>query len=155
LQGQVAGLSAAPWAGVALRTTGWTLAGNKTSPTGIVSYQLPSQTSTCLLLAWSTLSAGWTDNTTTVPLRSRLQLRPDGSSTYSDRIQCITSGVAQTLSCFHMETVPAGKSHRLQVTAEVYGTAASTKTVEAQEFGARIFMVLLPWRGPTVSFPGL
>lgn len=155
IQGQISALNVAPWAAVSMRTTGWTIAGNKTTPTGVLSYQIPAQTSTCLLLLWSTMSAGWTDNTTTVPLRSRLQIRPDGSTTYADRIQSITSGVAQTLSCFHMETVPAGKSHRAQATIEVYGTAASTKVVEAQEFGARLFMVMLPWRGPTVTFPGL
>lgn len=155
MQGQITALNAAPWAAVAYRASGWTLAGNKRTPTAIVSYQVPAQTSTCLLLLWSTMSAGWTDNATTAPLRSRLQIRPDGSTVFGDRIQDISSGIAQTLQCFHMETVPAGKSHRVQSTAEVYGTAASTKTVEAQEFGARIFMVMLPWRGPTVTFPGL
>ncbi|MGW3860689.1 hypothetical protein ACWEDZ_04305 [Streptomyces sp. NPDC005047] len=155
LQGQFATLNIAPWAAVSARTSGWSIAGNKRTPTAVLSYQIPAQTSTCLLLLWSTMSAGWMDGTTTAALRSRLQIRPDGSSAYSDRIQDIASGVAQTLQCFHMETVPAGKSHRAQATIEVYGTAASTKTVEAQEFGARLFMVMLPWRGPTVSFPGL
>lgn len=155
LQGQVTGLSVTPWAAVTTRETGFTMAGNKTTPQALMSYQIPAQTSTCLLLLWSSLSIGWTDNTTTIPCRARLQIRPDGSTTYSDRIQDISSGVAQTLQCFHMETVPAGKSHRVQLTVEVYGTAASTKTVETQEFSPRIFMVMLPWRGPTVTNPGL
>lgn len=155
MQGQISALNAAPWAAVATRDATWAMAGNKKTPQALLSYQIPAQTSTCLLLLWSTVSAAWADNTTTVQLRSRLQIRPDGSTTYSDRMQAITAGVGQTPSCFHMETVPAGKSHRPQVTIEVFGTATSTKTVEAQEYGARLFMVMLPWRGPTVTFPGL
>ncbi|MET8342471.1 hypothetical protein [Streptomyces microflavus] len=154
LNGQVTQLSVSPWAAVAYRESGYSIAGNKTTPYSVISYQIPPQTQTCLLMMWSTVSMGWVD-TTTAALRSRLQIRPDGSTTYSDRIQCIESGNAQTLNCFHMETVAAGKSPRAQLTVEVYGAATSTKTAEAQEFGARIFLIMLPWRGPAVAFPGL
>ncbi|WP_329271926.1 hypothetical protein [Streptomyces sp. NBC_01451] len=152
LQGQVAALSAQPWAIGTARTTGFSLAGNVRTPTLVHSYQVPSFTQRRLLLVYGNLCLGWTDGTTTAAVRVRLQLRADGATTYVDRNQHVQTGVDQAHSVFFTETVEAGKSVRIGLAADVYGTATSSKSFETQEIDPRLYIVALPWSGSAVPF---
>ncbi|MFJ4739086.1 hypothetical protein [Streptomyces sp. NPDC088775] len=150
MQGQISGLTAAPWAAATYRPTGFTITGNITTATELLSFQVPSFAQKRLLLAFSAVSMGWTDNATTAALRSRLQIKADGGTTFVDRTHSIASGVDQTMTCAIVETIDAGKSVLLRVTAEVYGTANFSRSAQTQSVAPRIYAVALPWTGPSV-----
>ncbi|MGW1180157.1 hypothetical protein [Streptomyces drozdowiczii] len=151
MQGQITALSAAPWAVATARTTLFALAGNVKTPTLVHSYQVPAFTQRRLLIAWANISVGWTD-TTTAAVRIRLQLRADGATTYVDRNQHIQTGTDQSHSLFFIETVEAGKSVRVGLSADIYGAAASKSAIQTQEVDPRMYLIALPWTGATVPY---
>ena len=151
MQGQIAALSAAPWAVATSRTSAFSLAGNVKTPTLVHSYQVPAFTQRRLLIVWANLCVGWTD-TTTAAVRARLQLRADGGTTYTDRNQHVQTGTEQAHSLYFIETVEAGKSVRIGLAVDIYGAATSAKTVQTQEVDPRIYIVALPWSGSTVPY---
>ncbi|WP_411087799.1 hypothetical protein [Streptomyces sp. 061-3] len=151
MQGQISALSAAPWAAGTSRTSLFTLAGNVKTPTLVHSYQVPPFTQRRLLIAWANISVGWTDGTTAA-VRARLQLRGDGATTYVDRNQHIQTGTDQSHTMFFVETVEAGKSVRVGLAVDIYGTATSAKAIQTQEVDPRIYMIALPWTGATVPY---
>jgi hypothetical protein len=150
MQGQIAALSAAPWAVGTSRTSAFSLAGNVKTPTLVHSYQVPAFTQRRLLIAWANIAVGWKDSTTSA-VRARLQVQADGASTYVDRNQHIQTGVEQSHTLFFTETVEAGKSVRVGLSIDVYGAATSSKTVQTQEVDPRIYLIALPWSGSAVS----
>ncbi|WNI17636.1 hypothetical protein [Actinacidiphila sp. ITFR-21] len=149
MQGQITALSAAPWAVATSRTALFSLAGNVKTPTLVHSYQVPTFTERRLLIAHSTISVGWTD-TTAAAVRARIQLRADGATTYVDRNQFIANGTDQTMHLHFIETVEAGKSVRVGISLDIYGAAASSKAIQTQELSPRMYLMALPWTGPTV-----
>ncbi|MEW1922249.1 hypothetical protein [Streptomyces sp. NPDC088360] len=151
MQGQISALSASPWAVGTARTSLFSLAGNVRTPTLVLSYQVPSFTQRRLLLAYANISVGWMD-TTTAAVRARLQLRADGATAYVDRNQHIQTGTDQSHSMFFIETIEAGKSVRVGLAVDIYGSATSSKTIQTQEVDPRIYMVALPWTGGTVPY---
>ncbi|MEU9050148.1 hypothetical protein AB0D37_07045 [Streptomyces sp. NPDC048384] len=151
MQGQITALSAAPWAVSTARTSSFSLAGNVRTPTLVHSYQVPSFTQRRLLLVYANISVGWSD-TTTAAVRGRLQLRADGATTYVDRNQHISTGTDQTHSMYFIETVEAGKSVRIGLALDVYGTATSSKVIQTQEVDPRIYIVALPWSASAVPY---
>lgn len=151
LQGQIAALSAAPWAVATSRASSFTMAGNVKTPQLVHSYQVPSFTQRRLLMVWGNICVGWSDATTT-PIRARLQLRADGATTYVDRNQHIAYGTDQSHSMYFIETVEAGKSVRIGLALDVYGTATSSKIVNTQEVDPRLYILALPWSASTVPF---
>ncbi|MEU0215033.1 hypothetical protein ABZ281_07865 [Streptomyces sp. NPDC006265] len=149
LQGQVTALSVSPWAVGTARTTTFSLAGNIKTPTLAHSYQVPSFSQRRLLLVYGNVCLGW-NGTLSTAVRVRLQLRPDGSSTYGDRNMNVQTGNEQSHGLFFTETVEAGKSVRIGLAADVFGTAASTDTVSSHSVHPRIYIVALPWTGSAV-----
>lgn len=151
MQGQIAALSAAPWAIGTARTSLFSLAGNVKTPTLVHSYQVPAFTQRRLLIAWANIAVGWTD-TTTSAVRARLQLRADGASTYVDRNQHIQTGTDQSHTLFFVETVEAGQSVRVGLSVDIYGAATSSKAIQTQEVDPRMYLIALPWTGATVPY---
>ncbi|MEU1816102.1 hypothetical protein ABZ543_13025 [Streptomyces roseifaciens] len=155
LKNDVAALKAVPWAAVAKVPEGVQINGDQTNPYSYLNYQIPTFAEKRLLLVFSNLTMRWNDSSSIYSLRARVRLRPDGSSTYADRMQAIGSGVAQTLDCSHMETIRAGDSVRVDNTIEVYGLAQPGKTIESRGYSPRMHLIALPWTGPDVPWPGL
>ncbi|WP_369042247.1 hypothetical protein [Streptomyces sp. Midd1] len=151
LQGQIAALGAAPWAVATSRVTSFTLAGNVRTPTLVHSYQVPSFTQRRLLVVWGNICTGWGDSTTAA-VRARLQLRADGATTYVDRNQHIQTGTDQSHSLYFIETVEAGKSVRVGLSLDIYGTATSSKVLNTQEVDPRLYILALPWSASAVPF---
>ncbi|MFE4527117.1 hypothetical protein ACFRMO_07955 [Streptomyces anulatus] len=153
IKDQIARLSAVPWASATARTTTLSITGTTRTPTQVHSMTIPSAPQRRLLMVHTTMSVGWTDNATTTQARARLQLRADGSATYTDRNISITSGVDQTATLSFVETVEAGKSPSVRLTLEVYGQSASSSRILAtQSPDPRIYAVALPWSGLTVPY---
>ena len=151
MQGQISTLSAAPWAVSTARASSFSLAGNVRTPTLVHSYQVPSFTQRRLLLVYGHLCLGWDDSSTTA-VRARLQLRADGGTTYVDRNQHISTGTDQTHNMLFVETVEPGNSVRIGLSVDIYGTSTSAKSIETEEVSPRLYIVALPWSGPTVPY---
>jgi hypothetical protein len=149
MQGQIAALSVSPWAVGTARTTSFSMAGNVKTPTLVHSYQVPSFSQRRLLLVYANICLGWSGSVSAA-VRARLQLRPDGSSTYGDRNIHVQTGNEQSHSMFFIETVEAGKSVRIGLAVDVFGTAASSDTVTSHSVDPRIYIVALPWTGSAV-----
>lgn len=153
LQGQISALNAAPWAVATSRTTPFSMAGNTKTPTLVHSYQVPAFTQRRLLLAYGNLAYTWTDNATEVSVRVRLQLRADGGTQYVDRNQQIQTGSKASPSLMFAETVEAGKSVRVGLAIDVYGSAsASTTVATVTDVDPRMYLVALPWSGGAVPY---
>ncbi len=151
IQGQISALSAAPWAVSTARASSFSLAGNVRTPTLVHSYQVPSFTQRRLLLVYGHICIGWNDSSTT-SVRARLQLRADGGTAYVDRNQHISAGIDQTHNMFFVETVEPGNSVRIGLSVDIYGTSTSAKSIETEEVSPRLYIVALPWSGPTVPY---
>ncbi|MFH9731861.1 hypothetical protein [Streptomyces sp. NPDC017260] len=149
LQGQISALNVAPWATRTARTSGFSMRGDRT-PTLVHSYQVPSFAQRRLLLAWASISVGWSTSTTT-SIRTRLQLRADGGTQYVDRNINVEAGVDQGHQLFFMETVEAGNSVRIGLAMDCYGPAQNANIV-TQSLDPRMYLVALPWTGPTVPY---
>ncbi|MEV6309974.1 hypothetical protein AB0M10_15415 [Streptomyces sp. NPDC051840] len=153
MQGQIAALTATPWAVATSRTSAYSIPGTTKTPVLAHSYQVPAFTQRRLLLAWGNLSYTWTDNVTDVSVRVRLQLRADGGTQYVDRNQSIETGQKSAASLFFLETVEAGKSVRVGMSVDVYGSAPSTKTLALiSDIDPRLYLVALPWSGSAVPY---
>lgn len=149
LQGQVSALSVSPWAIGTARTTTFSMAGNVKTATLVHSYQVPSFAQRRLLLVYANIVLGWSGSLSTA-VRVRLRLQPDGSTVYGDRNINVQTGNEQSHSLFFTETVEAGKSVRIGLAMDVFGTAASTDTVTSHSVDPRIYIVALPWTGSAV-----
>ncbi|MFF8283330.1 hypothetical protein ACF06W_11475 [Streptomyces albus] len=149
MQGQISALSATPWAVATARTSAFSLAGNVRTPTLVHSYQVPAFTQRRLLIVFGALCMAWSDSTTAA-VRARLQLRADGATSYVDRNVHIQTGNEQAHTLYFIETVEAGKSVRIGLSADVYGAATSKSTVRTQEVDPRLYIVALPWAGGAV-----
>lgn len=146
LQGQVASLSVAPWAVRSTRTTAFTVSGGTGGYTYTAhSVQVPSSTVKRLMIAHTSVTMRWSDGTTTAVLMGSLQTRPDGQAHYIDRARSLQAGVYQTLSCWHMETVPAGVGLRVGLGVSVVGAASSSKTAEPAYMWPSVYVITLPW----------
>ncbi|WP_125936381.1 hypothetical protein [Streptomyces sp. WAC 06738] len=154
LQGQVAGLSVAPWALVTDRTTSFTI--NGTSSNYLAhSLVVPSSTVKTLLICGVAVNMRWTDGTTSAVMMGALQIKRDGESVYSDRARALQTGVYQTLSAWHIETLPAGIGCRIGLGLSVVGAATSSKTAEPAYMWPHIYAIKLPWgSGPDVPIVG-
>lgn len=151
LQGQVTALNAAPWAGSSARSTQFTMPGNTSTPQLMQSHQVPAFNERRLLLAFGHTVMDWSSTSVTAALRTYLTLRPDGSTTYEDRNVSVQSGHEQTHTLFFAETVEAGRSVRVGLSIDVWGTAPSNVTARTRAAAARIYVVALPWStGPSV-----
>lgn len=154
LQGQVAGLSATPWAVATARTTTFTMAGTVKTPTLVHSYQVPSFSQRRLLMVHANLVLGWSGSLTTA-VRAHLQLRADGATAYVDRNVHVQTGNEQSHSLTFIETVEAGNSVRIGLACDVFGTATSSNSVSSHSVDPRLYIVALPWSGSTVPYLGL
>lgn len=150
MQGQITALSATPWAVATARTTTFTMPGTTKTPLLALSYQLPTWTQRRLLIAFGTISVGWSGTYTTA-LRSRLQLMAHGTTTYVDRNINVQNGNDQCHNVFCIETVEAGLSPRVGLAMDVFG-ATNSGSVTSQALDPRLYLIGLPWSGSTVPY---
>ncbi|NIY68057.1 hypothetical protein [Streptomyces malaysiensis] len=153
MQGQIAALNIAPWATHTARSTSYTLSGGQMNSLAH-SLQVPSSTTRTLLLCGVAVTMRWTDAATTAVLMGSLQIKQDGETVYSDRARSLQAGVYQTLSAWHIETLPAGIGCRVGLALSSVG-AANGKTAEAAYMWPHIYAIKLPWAsGPDVPIVG-
>ena len=150
MQGQIAALNVAPWAAHSSRSTAFTIAGGSSAYLAH-SIAVPSSTFKTLLFCGVTTTMRWTDGTFTAVMQGALQIKRDGESVYSDRARCVQAGVYQTLTCTHLETLPAGVGCRVGIAITPIGTSSTSKTAEPAYMFPHVWAIKLPWSsGPDV-----